>query len=215
MTPVIFDLDGTLIDSLPGITDAANAVLAEHNLPTVSTSLTKGFVGSGERVFIERLIAATELDPTQFDAHVARLIVHYKEAARHTRLMPGVRDALSTLKAEGYPLGLVTNKPRAPLGPTLEAAGLSEDFEVFLAGDDLARRKPDPLPLRTAIEQLGANTGLFVGDSDIDAQTAQNADVPFVLYTEGIRTTPIERLPHEAAFDDFSKLPEIVRWLIG
>ena len=86
MTPVIFDLDGTLIDSLPGITDAANAVLAEHNLPPVSTSLTKGFVGSGERVFVQRLIAATELDATQFDAHVApqgRVKVRQRLVAGH------------------------------------------------------------------------------------------------------------------------------------
>ena len=118
MIPVIFDLDGTLIDSLPGITDATNALLAEWGLPPIGADLTKRFVGRGERVFVERLIAATALDPSDFEALVARFIVHYKIAAETTVMMPGARAALNDLKGAGYPLGLVTNKPRAPLIPT-------------------------------------------------------------------------------------------------
>ena len=215
MTPVIFDLDGTLIDSLPGITDAANAVLAERALPSIGPDLTVGFVGRGERVFVERMIAATELDANDFETLVERFVVHYKLSAEKTALMPGVREALDQLKAAGYPLGLVTNKPRAPLIPTLEAAGLTADFSVVLAGDDLARRKPDPLPLLTAMRDLGGDRCLYVGDSDIDADTAFRANMPFALYTEGIRTIAVEDMPHEAAFNDFSALGAIVQKLIG
>ncbi len=215
MTPVLFDLDGTLIDSLPSITDAANAVLSEQNLPPIGQDKTVGFVGRGERVFVERMIAATDLDPDAFDALLARFVEHYKVSAASVRLMPGARDAVDVLRDVGYPLGLVTNKPRAPLGPTIDAAGLADAFDIVLAGDDLERRKPDPLPLAVAMERLGGETCLYVGDSDVDAETAKNAGVPFALYTEGIRTMPVESLPHDAAFDDFRDLPGIVRKLIG
>lgn len=215
MTPVIFDLDGTLVDSLAGITDAANGVLSERGLPSIGTDLTVGFVGRGERVFLERMIAATDLDPDDFDELLELFIKHYKVGARNTCLMPGARAALDWLKIEGYPIGLVTNKPRAPLGPTLEAAGLSDEFGVVLAGDDLPRRKPDPLPLLTAMERLGGSRCLYVGDSDVDAETAARAGMPFALFTEGIRTSAIEDTPHDAVFGEFSELPEIVRRLIG
>lgn len=215
MTPIIFDLDGTLIDSLPGITDAANAVLAEFELPSIGEDLTIGFVGRGERVFVERLIAATDLDPHAFELIVSRFVVHYKASASSTRLMPGVREALDILKQDGFSLGLVTNKPRAPLGPTLENVGLSDEFEVVLAGDDLERRKPDPLPLITAMKQMGGSRCIYVGDSDIDAETAQNAGMPFVLYSKGIRTKPIEEIPNDAVFDDFKDLLTTIKRLVG
>lgn len=215
MTPVFFDLDGTLIDSLPGITDAANGVLIERGLPKIGPDLTVGFVGRGERVFVERMIAATDLDPSEFETLVERFVVHYKLSAASTVLMPGAREALDILKAASYPLGLITNKPRAPLGPTLEAVDLTDDFEVVLAGDDLADRKPHPAPLFAAMKQLGADRCLYVGDSDIDAETAERAGMPFALYTEGIRTKSVEDMPHDAAFNDFKDLPGIVKALVG
>ena len=91
--------------------------------------------------------------------------------------------------------------------------GLTGAFDIELAGDDLERRKPDALPLLTAMERLGGETCIYVGDSDIDAETALNAGVPFALYTEGIRTKPVDEIPHDVAFNDFSDLPEIVRRL--
>ena len=215
MTAVLFDLDGTLIDSLGGITRAANGVLADAGLPAIGEDLTVGFVGRGERYFVRRLIEETGLDPDRFDDHLASFLGHYEVAARVTPLMPGARAALDVLKASGYPLGLVTNKPRRPLGPTLAAAGLTKDFDVVLAGDDLERRKPDPLPLFEAVSQLGVASGIYVGDSDIDGATAQAAKMPFVLYTRGIRTVPVEEIPHVVAFDDFAELPEIVAKLAG
>ena len=211
MIPVVFDLDGTLIDSLGGITSAANATLADWNLPPVGEDVTVGFVGRGERIFVERLIAATALVRDDADAILERFIHHYRIAAEDTPLMPGVRAALDALRREGHPLGLVTNKPRAPLGATLRSAGLSSDFEVILAGDDLERRKPDPLPLLEAMRRMDATACVYVGDSDIDAATAEAAGQPFLLYTEGIRTAPVEKIPHRAAFRDFGDLLRLVQ----
>lgn len=211
MLPVLFDLDGTLIDSLPSLTDAVNALLAKRNLPSLPQSTVAGFVGMGEQVLIDRLVAATELDAAERSWILGTFMQIYKREAQHTRCFHGVEKALATIKGAGNPLGLVTNKPRGPLGVTLSASGLSESFDVIVAGDDLPRRKPDPLPLIHAMQVLGAETCLYVGDSEVDAETAQAAGVDFALFTEGIRRAKVHDIPHIVAFSDFGMLPSIVR----
>jgi phosphoglycolate phosphatase len=211
MLPVVFDLDGTLIDSLPNVTDAANGLLADADLPPLSPDVVVNFVGRGERVLLDRLIAATELSGADYDALMEAFIEHYKRAAADTQVFPGVAEALETLKNDGFPLGLCTNKPRAPLVPTLEAAGLDDIFNIVVAGDDLPKRKPDPAPLRFILSELGAETCIYVGDSDVDAETASRACVPFLFFTEGICAVPIAEIPYDAAFGTFSELPELVR----
>ena len=209
MIPIVFDLDGTLIDSLPNVTDAANALLADEGLEPLPSEVVRGFVGLGERVFLDRMIAATDLRPEDFDRLMPGFIRHYNVAAEDTQLFPGAMDMLLRLRADGVPLALCTNKPAAPLWPTLKAAGIEDAFDVVLAGDMLERRKPDPLPLHHILSELSAETCLYVGDSETDAETARRAGVPFVLFTEGIRLAPIEDIPHDVAFDDLSVLPEI------
>ena len=209
MIPIVFDLDGTLIDSLPNVTDAANALLADEGLEPLSSEVVRGFVGLGERVFLDRMIAATDLRPEDFDRLMPGFIRHYNVAAEDTQLFPGAMDMLLRLRADGVPLALCTNKPAAPLWPTLKAAGIEDAFDVVLAGDMLERRKPDPLPLHHILSELSAETCLYVGDSETDAETARRAGVPFVLFTEGIRLAPIDDIPHDVAFDDLSMLPEI------
>lgn len=209
MTPIIFDLDGTLIDSLPDITGAANALLAEKNLPPLEASKVAGFVGRGERVLLDRLIAATALDAADYDALMAQFIDIYKGATGRTRVFPGAREALEHFRAAGVPVGLCTNKPSGPLGSVLEALDLSRLFDVIVAGDTLAARKPDAAPLLHAVSSLGAERCIYVGDSEIDAETAQAAGMPFAFFTEGIRTVAIADIPHDAAFSDFADLPSI------
>ncbi len=210
MTAILFDLDGTLIDSLPTVRDAANAVLSEWLLPPLSDDVVAGFVGLGEQVFIDRLIAATALAVGDRRAVLRRFMEHYELEARTTRLFPGVTEALEALRQAGWPLGLVTNKPRAPLATTLQAAGLAADFGVVVAGDDLPRRKPDPLPVQHAMEALSVTSCIYVGDSETDAATAANAGVPFVLFTEGIRTVAVSEMTYDAVFSDFADLPGIL-----
>lgn len=215
MTAVLFDLDGTLIDSLPTIRAAANAVLAEQGVAPLPADVVAGFVGRGEEVFVDRLIATTGLEVEKRPEILASFMGHYKEEARTTRTFDGVLETLSALKAKGIPLGLVTNKPRVPLDATLVAGGLSETFDVVVAGDDLDVRKPDPLPLRHAMTALSAATCVYVGDSETDAATAVNASVPFVLFTEGIRISAIEDIPYDHLFSDFSELPALLERLLA
>lgn len=211
---VVFDLDGTLIDSLPDIAAAANALLADHGLAPLPQSQIGSFVGMGERVFLDRLIAATALDVAQYDALMGQFITHYKASTGLTTVFPGALDAVKALKAEGYKLGICTNKPGVPLAAVLDALDLSKWFDVIIAGDTLPVRKPDPAPLRLAFDRMGATEGVYVGDSDVDAETAQRAGVPFAFFTEGIRTKPVEDIPHDRPFDRFGDLPAICSEII-
>jgi phosphoglycolate phosphatase len=206
---VVFDLDGTLIDSLPDIAAAANALLDEEGLEPLPQSRIGGFVGMGEKVFLDRLIAATGLERAQYDALMARFMVLYKANTGRTRLFPGVLDMMSTLRDSGLALGLCTNKPGGPLQAVLDALDLGRWFDAIIAGDTLPIRKPDPAPLRLGFERMGATEGVYVGDSDVDAETAQRAGIPFLLFSEGIRTKPVSDIPHDALFGDFSRLPDL------
>lgn len=207
MRAVVFDLDGTLIDSLPDIAAAANALLADHAMPPLPQQQIGSFVGMGERVFLDRLIAATALDGTAYDALLEEFVAIYKQSTGRTTVFPGVVAALEALRADGIKLGICTNKPSGPLGAVLSAVDLARWFDVIVAGDTLPVRKPDPAPLRLAFERMGATEGVYVGDSDVDAETAQRATVPFALFTEGIRMKPIDEIPHDRAFTDFALLP--------
>lgn len=215
MIAVLFDLDGTLIDSLPNVRDAANEVLRAYGEPSLPDKIVAGFVGLGEQVFIDRLIAATNLDSAVRADILDRFIVEYKRVAEETRCFPGVAEALIELKGWGVPMGVVTNKPRAPLIPTLQAASLSNFFESIVAGDDLPVRKPDPAPLRHVMNELGADRCVYIGDTPIDAETAERAGVPFGLFTEGIRTIPIEEITFSFSFDKFVDLPGVLRQTYG
>ena len=210
MTPVVFDLDGTLVDSLPSIRDAANAALSDMALPPLSDSTVTSFVGGGERVFVDKLLAHFQLEHDRFDDVLARFMRHYVVTSQMVDLFPGALSAVQAIRAAGHPTALCTNKPAAATKVVLKAAGLAEVMDFVVAGDVLPTRKPDPAPLLHIMQKLGAPTCLYVGDSEIDAETASRANQPFFLYTQGIRTSPIEAIAHTASFSDFAVLPDLV-----
>lgn len=211
----IFDLDGTLIDSAPDIHLAGNKVLAEQDLPLVSFDQMRGFVGYGAEVLVDRMMGHAGLapDPALHAQMLKSLLHHYQSAVHETTLYPNVTETLKALQADGWLLAICTNKPVAPARAVLRHFGLLEMFPVLIGGDSLSLRKPDPAPLHAAIAALGLPATLFIGDSEVDAETARAAEIPFALYTEGYRKAAIETLPHHAAFTDFSELPAIAaRW---
>jgi phosphoglycolate phosphatase len=212
MIGVIFDLDGTLIDSAPDIHRVANEVLALEGLPEISLAEARSFVGSGVPVFVSRALAALG-EPPEGARHarmVAAFSARYEHAHALTTLYPGVREALAALVRAGHPMGLCTNKPITPTRVVLAHFGLADTFAAVIGGDSLPERKPDPAPLLRAAAELGAARALFVGDSEIDAETAERAGLPFALFTEGYRKSPPEALAHAARFRDFSELPALV-----
>ncbi len=214
---VIFDLDGTLIDSAPDIHAAANTVLDRHGIAPFTLAEARGFVGHGAGVFVTRCLAARGREgDAELHAQVLDGFLELYEGAVHlTRPYPGVPDCLEALTQAGLALGLCTNKPEGPTGAVLAHLGLARHFPVVVGGDTLAVRKPDPAPLHETIARMDVREAVFVGDSEVDAETADRAGLPFALYTQGYRRTPVEDLPHAARFDDFAALPGIVADLLA
>jgi phosphoglycolate phosphatase len=207
--PIVFDLDGTLVDSAPDIRAALNGVLVSEGLAPLDLPTVTGFIGNGVPVLIARAIAHVGADPDHQPAWEARFLAGYD---RHdlTRPFEAVDGALRALAAAGHPLGICTNKPEGPARGVLAAFGWSDLFATVIGGDTLARRKPDPSPLLSAVAALGGGPALFVGDSEVDAATALAAGVPFGLFTRGYRKTPPEQIAALVRFDDFAALPALV-----
>jgi phosphoglycolate phosphatase len=208
---IVFDLDGTLIDSAPDIHAAACRVLAEEGLAPMTPAEVRGMIGHGVAHLVGRLLAAHGLPPegAQHARMTASFTAGYEGAVHLTRPYPGVVPALARLAATGARLGICTNKPHAATLAVLDHLGLGP-FGVVVGGDSLAVRKPAPAPLRAALAALGDGPALYVGDSEVDAETAAAAGVPFLLYTEGYRRAPVTALPHAAAFADWGALPDLV-----
>lgn len=188
---VLFDLDGTLADTAPAITRALNAVLAERGLTAQSLTVVRGWIGGGVELLLTRAMRAFALDPENADAKaglVRQFAVHYRDCLGDgVKAYPGMVELLEQLRGDGMPLGMVTNKPREFAAPLLEVLRLAPLFSVTLCGDDLPRRKPDPLPVITAASALGLSAGStwMVGDSLADVQSANEAGCVSVLVAYG------------------------------
>lgn len=130
-------------------------------------------------------------------------------------MFPGVRAALQSFADASYPIGLCTNKPAGPARDFLAAFDLLPFFAVILGGDGLPEKKPHPEPLRAPLRALGSIRALYVGDSEVDAETAAAAGIPLLLFTEGYRKTPTADLPDRATFGTFAELPDLVRQYAG
>ncbi len=209
-TAVVFDLDGTLIDSAPAIAKATNQMLSDLGADPLPPSQIRTFVGKGAPHLVHLAIAEAGL-PNDLHAKAVEIMLGYYESANaENTIYPNVIDALSALQNAGYALGICTNKPGGPTKAVLDHLDLSRFFDVVMSGDSLPTRKPDPAPLNAAFDALDRQNRLYVGDSEIDAATAEAANVPFLLYSEGYRKSPLAELRHDIAFEDFAALQEIV-----
>ena len=210
---VIFDLDGTLIDSVGDIHAALNDVLQLRNAPPLTPATVRGFIGKGSANLVMRTLTAQNLPNDELScasalAHFLRL--YSSESAKLTTIFDGAIDALDQLQDGGFRLGICTNKPLAPTKIVLDQFGLTRFFDTIVGGDQLASRKPDPAMLFHAMACLDSKSCLFVGDSEIDRETAAAASQPFALFTKGYRTSSIEILSPEYYFNEYSELIDIV-----
>ena len=210
MKPVVFDLDGTLIDSAPDIHAAVNATLRDHGIAPLGFDRVRSFIGRGVDHLWSEIAGVTGSDPAQTARLKTGFMTRYHDATGLTRLYPGVIEALGALASLGHPLGICTNKPLGPTRAILDHFGVAQMFSVVIGGDSLPQRKPDPAPLHAAFSMLGGH-GVYVGDSEVDAETALAVGVPFLLYTRGYRKTAVDAIAHHADFDDFAALPALIR----
>ncbi len=193
---VVFDLDGTLVDSAPGLHMAATAMLEGLNLPAPDLGTLTGFVGQGAPVLVARCLAWAGGDPDrQADALATFVALLEADPTAGVTPYPGVAGLLANLRGRGFKLGLCTNKPAAPTRALLAALPLGP-FDAVVGGDSLALRKPDPAPLLHVIADLPAAPArtLYVGDSVVDWRTAQAAGVDYAHVAGGYQREPIPDL---------------------
>lgn len=204
---IVFDLDGTLIDSAPDIRAAANVMLEAEGAAPLDMATTISFIGNGIPKLVERAMRARDLPMAEHARLTEAMLAAYdKNPATLTRLYDGLAELLPALREDGHRLGICTNKPLAPTRQILDILEITDLFDVIIGGDTLAVKKPDPAPLMAAYDALGDGARLYVGDSEVDAETAERAKVPFALFTEGYRKVPVAELTHELAFADFAEL---------
>ncbi len=210
MAQIVFDLDGTLIDSAPDLQEVANKVLADEGKHPVSLAQVSAFLGSGTPTFVQRMCEASDIPQSEQERLLANFRALYDGAVHRTEPYPGVRKALDQLAQDGHKLGICTNKPMSPCLSVLRHLKLDPHFDSILGGDSLPVHKPDPAPLLATFDALGNGVCLYVGDSEVDAETARRAGVPFLLYTEGYRKHAIEEMPHTATFAHYDELPGLI-----
>jgi phosphoglycolate phosphatase len=184
---LVFDLDGTLIDSAPDIAAAVNALFAEIGLPAVEDAWVRRWIGDGAPKLLERALAHVGSTLSAADLF-ARFTVHYGEnTIGRTTVYPGVEAALTELAELGCRMGVCTNKPFAPTQTILAAFGLDRHFGATIGGDSLPQRKPQPEPLWEVIRRLGGepHQAVLVGDSAVDLACAEAAGVPAIIIPSG------------------------------
>lgn len=176
---IVFDLDGTLVDSRRDLADSTNDVLESYGAAPLSLDEVTAMVGEGAKVLVERALAATGLDPAEPDALRRFRDFYDRRLLTHTRPYDGIPDVLASLERDGHTLAVLTNKPQAPSERLLDAFGLARHFRHVVGGDTALPRKPDPAGLLDLMRRQDARAEAtwLVGDSMIDVETARRAGV--------------------------------------
>ena len=211
---VVFDLDGTLVDTAPDLIGALNVVLGERGLAPVPVEAARHLVGRGGRVLLQRGFAdaGAQMPEGEADALFARFLDAYRaRIAQDSRPYPGVEAALDALAHAGARLAVCTNKPGEYARLLLDALDLSRRFAAVVGADEVAARKPDPRHLLDTVARAGgeAARALMVGDSEADALAARGAAAPVVLVSFGYTETPAAELGADAVIDGFDALPAV------
>lgn len=184
---VLFDLDGTLVDSASDITVAVNRMLVEEGLAEVDESLVRSWIGDGSGMLLETALAHTGAARTAEEL-LPRFMKHYGDSLLLSpQLYPGVRETLDALAAKGVTMAVCTNKPEPYVAPLLEELGIADAFAAVVGAGTLPERKPHPQPLLHLAGQFGLapEQCLMVGDSPTDFNAARAAGMPVVLVSYG------------------------------
>ncbi|MGN6515979.1 MAG: HAD-IA family hydrolase [Rhizomicrobium sp.] len=216
---LIFDLDGTLVDTAPDLLGAMNAVLVQQGRRTVDPETLRHMVGFGAASLIRQAMAATG-DPVMEDRLpklVDDFVVHYgAHIADDSAPFPGVVETLSVLREKNVPMGVLTNKPHELALPLLDALDLSKFFGAIHGAGRFSYVKPDPRVFHHVVEELTGNpntAAIMVGDSTTDAKTARAANAPVILLSYGYTPDPVETLGGDAVTADFRDIPALARRL--
>jgi phosphoglycolate phosphatase len=211
----VFDLDGTLADTVHDLIATLNVVMDREGLPHLPLEDGREMIGAGARALIERGLEAVgrEVTPAHLDDLHRYFLAHYNEnLCVHTKLFPGVPEALDRLEAAGFRLAVCTNKYEDLSVALLEGLGIAHRFEAICGRDTFAYFKPDPRHLTLTIDRAGGDPGraVMVGDSLADVATAKAAGVPVVAVTFGYSDVPARRFDADRLIDHFDELYEAI-----
>ncbi len=210
---VLFDLDGTLVNSATDICAAVNHVLPQIGLPDLEEDAVQRMIGDGLPKLAERALAAAGGDISRLAQFTKDVNDYYQvHAADHTKCFPGVFETVKHLHDQGMRLGVVTNKPVAATRTILSSLGLSDFIDVVVGGDSLPVRKPDPAPVIEAIRLLGipSESVIMVGDSAHDINAASGAGIKSVAVTYGYHRSPPSSFNADHLIDHFEDLLPVV-----
>lgn len=222
MKTVIFDLDGTLADTSHDLINAANACFeALGHGPLLDPIQDKATAFGGGRAMLRlgfgRLM--DHLDEAQIDAEYPRLLAAYdQDIARHTRLYPGVMEAIEVLQSRGFGIGICTNKPEGLAEKLMAELGVRDAFGALVGADTLPVRKPNPEPFHETVRRLGGHPTqtCLVGDTKTDRDTARAAGVASILVTFGQADfQTVTALAPQAIIEEYASLVEVVDQVIG
>jgi phosphoglycolate phosphatase len=219
-TTIVFDLDGTLVDTAPDLIDTLNTILGREGLPHVPFETARLTIGGGARRMLERGLAAAGEPGTaaDLDRLFGAFLDHYEaHIADRSRPFPQVEATLDRLAADGFRLAICTNKLERLSLRLLDALGLAARFAAICGQDTFGIQKPDPeVLLRTIERAAGApERAIMVGDSAIDIRTAQRANIPVIAVDFGYTDVPVSELAPDRIVSSFRQLPGAIRDLMA
>ena len=215
MLTIVFDLDGTLIDTAPDLIDTLNLVLAREGLPAMPFEAARRLIGGGSRGMLERALIeeGRPANKAEMDRLFAAYIEHYAaHIADRSRPFPQLESTLDQLKDAGYRLAVCTNKLEWLSVRLLDTLKLSRHFAAICGQDTFGIQKPDPKVLQLTIERAGGrpDRAIMVGDSGTDIRTSRAATIPVVAVTFGYSEVPIETLRPDRIIGSFAELPAAI-----
>jgi phosphoglycolate phosphatase len=217
---IVFDLDGTLVDSAPDLVHALNHALSLEAVAPISIDETRTMIGAGARALLARGLAARRktLPDERFEELHRAFLDHYEaHIADHSRAFAGTEAALERLREAGHGLAICTNKIERFAVKLVGELGLDRYFPVVVGGDSYAKPKPDPAPLIGAIDRTGGNgrPAILVGDSATDLRTARAAGIPLIGVTFGYTDVPMAELGPDRLISEFAAIDAAVDGLLG
>ena len=217
---IVFDLDGTLVETAPDLVATLNIILAREGMAPVAYEIARNFVGGGAKLMLARGIEAEgrTVDGAKLDQMFKDFIVYYADnVAVHSRPFPGLIEALDTLSTRGFRLAVCTNKLERLSVLLLRALDLADRFEVICGQDTFGIQKPDPEVLRRTIAAAGAAPGdaVMIGDSATDIRTARAAGIPVIAVDFGYSEKPVAEFAPDRVISHFKQLPGEIASLSG
>lgn len=212
---IIFDLDGTLIDTAPDLVDTLNVVFAREGIPPVPYETARNLIGGGARMMIARGIAAEGIAvaPAKLEQLFADFIAHYTEhVADRSRPFPGLTDALDALAADGCRFAVCTNKLERLSVLLLKQLELADRFAAICGQDTFGIQKPDPEVLRRTVAAAGGSLHhlIMIGDSATDIRTARAAGIPVIAVDFGYSERPVSEFGPDRIISHFAQLPAAI-----